>query len=156
MIAKHVSSRAAPSVCFELTRSPVALWTGVSVWGASLLCLVAWTTLSGAVSWRQAAVALVCLVAGLAFVGSWRAMLQGQLAWDGSLWTWQRTQTYSEPVVLAVNIDLQAWMLLQIRDLTGRSVGWACAQRSTGPAQWLDFRRAVYSRRRHAPTPPVS
>jgi hypothetical protein len=83
-------------------------------------------------------------------------MLQGQLAWDGALWTWQRTQTYSEPVVLAVNIDLQAWMLLQIRDLTGRSVGWACAQRSTGPAQWLDFRRAVYSRRRHAPTPPVS
>jgi hypothetical protein len=151
-----VTSRAAPSVRLEVKRPPALLWVGVSVWVASLLCLVAWTTLSGAVYGRQASVALVCLAAGPAFAVSWRAMLQGQLAWDGLLWTWQRTQADSQLVVLAVKIDLQGWMLLQIRDLTGQSVGWVCAQRSNGPAQWLDFRRAVYSRRQHAPTPPDS
>jgi len=150
----------APSVTYPVGRS---LFFGGLLAFAWLLgaLLVGWWCLGvAAMGWRQW-LAVLALPLGAACAGrSWRAMVPGELRWDGQAWLWRTPGTEAGPVGLHVHLDFQQHLLLCLRQGSGRSV-WCWAERRLRPERWGDLRRAVYSPARSqavsddAPLPPV-
>jgi len=94
--------------------------------------------------WRQALVLAVMLASGVAALLTWWRAPRGVMQWDGSGWFWQHPPS-DTPGRLEVCLDWQHLMLLRWRSDEGPPT-WFWVSRASAPAQWDDWRRAVYTR----------
>jgi hypothetical protein len=93
---------------------------------------------------------LALLVAGALALRWWRSQVPGELYWDGDQW-------HAGPNLsgrVAVRLDLQRYLLLQLTGSAPASKHWLWLERDADHALWLDVRRAVYSRA-SGPSPPA-
>ena len=138
------SQHYAPSVEYPAGRS-FALGLGiVFLQLCSALALGLWFVLAPSISTRHGMglglLLLVCMVAGLFW---WRSPT-GQLCWDGRQWLWRQAQQPQPIDPPMVRLDLQHFMLVQVR--LGRLCSiWLCLEKKVRPRSWLDIRRALYS-----------
>jgi hypothetical protein len=144
----------ASSASFEIRSARawrVAVLAGT---GLGLLSAGAWAAtllLRGEPAMLPAAAgaAIVCLLAATA-----RVVERGRLRWDGATWLLSEQSSRVPPEragTLSVAFDFGAWMLLRFRE-DGRPAyrpgdAWLAVASRDMPAQWLAFRRAVYSPR---------
>lgn len=120
------------------------------VWLASLLLVLLWFLNTRQLDWRMALGGACVLIAGFALRHGWCSAATGQLAWDGSGWRWEsiHDRTDSGEFALSVVADLQQILVVMLDNGSGSRL-WFCAERSTFPERWLDFRRAVYGGRKN-------
>ena len=138
----------APSVSYPVGRSRDAGRLLMAVWTAGACCagVVCWQI--GVDGWRGAT--LVCCVLSAALAGGvqhWRQN-PGELRFDGRDWQMSGAATLSEARLWPA-LDLQSLMLVRLA-APKQCTRWQWLERRSAPDQWLDLRRAVYSR---APSP---
>jgi len=141
----------APSVSYPVGRSRFAGGLLMCAWLLGAAACVAWRLTSPPSGLRSsAAAATLVLAAGIAAWHWWR-MPSGTLSWDQEQWSWRGA--HMPAAALQVSLDLQHWMLL--RWGSSRRSSWLWLERASGPDQWSDLRRAVYSRARPEAPPAV-
>ena len=136
----------APAVSYPVGRSrfQVLFLSIISVLGMS--AAVTWIVQAQTPDWRQGLMLSGAVLTGFGAVWHWRHAPIGQLSWEGSSWSWAASG-HTEPVQLAVVVDLQMAILLMLRP-NGAKVRWLWVQRDASPVRWLPLRRAVYQRPR--------
>ncbi len=141
--------RSAPSVNVPVGRSRFGACLALGLWGLGVADLLYWTLADSHPGLPQAVAALLLAAAGvLAWLGV-RRQPEGELAWDGSAWSWRpQAAGPGRRVEVLVACDLQRWMLLQLTDQcrTGRGALWLWLEVGAARTDWLALRRAVYSR----------
>lgn len=143
----------APPVAYPLGRSHFQGWVLAGSWLAGLLVTLAWWRVGPGFDWRIGAAMAALVGSGVAAWLGWRSAPVGQLHWDGQAWLWesQGYQAGTPVLALSVALDLQRILLIRL-DNHDQAGMWLWAHRRAFPERWLDFRRAVYSRRKAWPT----
>ena len=144
----------APSVTYPVGRARVWSLTLVLVWLAGALLTGAWCVQVDSVGWRQWLAIACVLGGGVAAALDWWATSIGELHWDGGAWWWTAHAAPGEqaPVRLAVQLDLQRWLLVCMCGAAGGRC-WLWLEQCREPARWGDLRRAVHARGRGAVDP---
>ncbi|APW36971.1 hypothetical protein RD110_06970 [Rhodoferax koreense] len=134
----------APSVSYPVGRSLFFGRLLLAIWLFAAALAAWWCLGAAAMGWRQWLV-LACLpLAGGAAWSSWRAMVPGELRWDGQVWLWNPGEQ-AEPARLELHLDLQDRLLLCLHLDSGHRL-WCWLEWTNMPERWGDLRRAVYSR----------
>ena len=108
------------------------------------LVILLWWVQAPALGGRHWAGLVVMAIAGVCSELHWWRSPVGELRWDGQQWHWlcgSVSESLEPPVVC---LDLQRYMLLQVRVGGGRRL-WLHLEQGAFPQRWLDLRRAVYS-----------
>ncbi len=138
------SRHTAPPVQYPVGRS-----FGVGIFVLCLhslaaLVILLWWVQAPALGGRHWAGLVVMAIAGVCSELHWWRSPVGVLRWDGQQWHWlcgSVSESLEPPVVC---LDLQRYMLLQVRVGGGRRL-WLHLEQGAFPQRWLDLRRAVYS-----------
>ena len=148
----------APSVRYPVGRSRFLGRAAFLVWLVGAGVVAAWAVWAAA-GWVAAMAAAVALGAGGLLRRWWDGQTGGELAWDGSAWTWSSgPNPASQPVVTIqqpyVVLDLQKHLWLRlVQDpsvpdspcaRTAPSHVWL--EQACSPDKWYGIRGAVYSR----------
>lgn len=135
----------APAVHYPVARSARAGVVLLGAWSLAVGVCLWWWLRGGAAIWPMAGALLsLSLGAGLAFV-QWQNMPVGHLRWDGQAWWWQFAGEDEVAVSVAVRLDLQHGLLLQMAGRLPWHAHWCYAERAQLPARWFDLRRALYA-----------
>ncbi len=133
----------APAVSYPVGRSSMCV-------GVHLLPTLFGALVCGAWAWQSAAPEAVRLGVLLTWgvLAAWAGWacvrtVQGQLAWDGQLWTWQ-DRAGTQLGLVRPRLDWQTGLLLEFRPLQGRSI-WLWPEQRLAPAVWDSLRRAVFA-----------
>ena len=138
------SRHTAPPVQYPVGRS---FGVGVFVLGtqvlAALVMLLWWMQAPAPGGRHWAGLGLVAIAGACAWWHWWRSPV-GVLQWDGQQWHWRRglESVLLEPPVVC--LDLQRYVLLQVR-VSGSRMVWLHLEKASFPQRWQDLRRAVYS-----------
>ena len=106
---------------------------------------IAWHKQAGAGGWRGWLFIMSLAAASIVALLAWQRMPSGRLLWDGQAWSWTSADTSSFGV-MAVHVDVQAWMVLSLRTDAGVRI-WLWPQRSADAMHWSALRQAVFSGR---------
>ena len=105
------------------------------------LVILLWWVQAPALGGRHWAGLVVMAIAGVCSELHWWRSPVGVLRWDGQQWHWlcgSVSESLEPPVVC---LDLQRYMLLQVRIGGGRRL-WLHLEQGAFPQRWLDLRRA--------------
>ena len=146
------ASSLAPAVRYPFGRSAAVGRVLAAVALSGLACLAAWLVWGTATRETMAlkaavGLALWCLCFAAAW-RLWRAMPAGHLAWDGGRWELESHDPLQRQPLNAspqVHLDLQAWLLLQVRPVQGRPT-WLWLEQQRSPGLWIAMRRALHAR----------
>jgi hypothetical protein len=133
----------APAVSYPVGRSRLQaqLFSAVLLFG--LLACAVWFVQAQTPDWRQWLMLFGTVVTAMAAYWQWRQPVTGQLAWEGSIWSWTESEV-SVSVQLMLILDLQQTMLLMLRGARGARGFWIWVERDASPTRWLALRRAVH------------
>jgi hypothetical protein len=133
----------APAVSYPVGRSrfQAKLFSVVSLLG--MLTCTAWFNQAQSPDWRQWLMLFGTVVAVMATYLQWRKTVTGQLAWEGTNWSWTESEAVV-PVQLVLILDVQQTMLLMLRGARGARGFWIWVERDASPTRWLALRRAVH------------
>ncbi len=133
----------APAVVYPVGRSHFQAQLMAGLLACDGLALARWGASVDAVGWpHMLAGAFTALVAA-AMLRAWWQTPQGQLIWDGSVWTLalQASATQVQPELV---LDFQAALLLRLRGPDKPQLRWVWLERSSHATRWLALRRAVH------------
>jgi hypothetical protein len=136
----------APTVHWDVPRMQAHALALLFAWLAGVVAHGSWWLQAGQPATLPHALGVVLVLgSGAAALAGWILAVPGRLHWTGATWVWGADGKTAIDGKLTAAVDLPGLMVLRFESAT-RGVRWLWVGLGGGGAQWLAFRRAVFTR----------